>query len=560
MMPPTNVNQQNVDQQYEGLQIERSRLLVKNNELEKFIASTHVIAILLDTNLHVQRYTPSAMALFSLSDGDINRDIATISHRLAYDQFVEDAMRVLTARASIEQEVRTVDGAWFRMQVTPYQESIDQVNGVVITFVDITKLKVIESALAARVKQQATVAKLGQFALEKANLDLLFTEAAHQMVEILNVEMCKILELLPDGERLLLRAGVGWHEGLIGVATIGAESGSQGGYALAVGQPVLVEDLRTEDRFAPPTLLFEHKVISGISVVIQGVKGPYGVLGVHTTQPRRFSRDDVHFVQSVANVLAQAIQRQNALDALAEANEILEERVIARTLQVRSLASALTLAEQHERQRIAGILHDRLQQHLYALLFRAKLLQEGSIEQQTALLPQVRELIEEAIDSTRALTIDLSPPILAGEGVVETLAWLAQQMQEVHNLVVKVTVLDEPVLNEPEMRVLLFQMVRELLFNVVKHAGVNTAELVIDCDSDNVVIAVKDQGRGFDTRQMTVRNDPTTGFGLFSIRERLALFGGRLEIQSAPECGATVTILFPLHPTLIMPDRVIALP
>ena len=64
-----------------------------------------------------------------------------------------------------------------------------------------------------------------------------------------------------------------------------------------IGQPVLVEDLRTEDRFAPPTLLFEHQVISGISVVIQGVKGPYGVLGDHTTQPRRFYRDDVHYMK-----------------------------------------------------------------------------------------------------------------------------------------------------------------------------------------------------------------------------------------------------------------------
>jgi two-component system CheB/CheR fusion protein len=544
-----------VDQRYEELQQDYQQLLTTNDELHKFIASTQVLAILLDRNLRVKRFTPSITSLFALTLSAIGRSFANVSHKLLYNQLSEDAHRVLTARASIEQEVRTVDGGWFRMRLAPYYTNTDQIGGVIITFVDITTLKEIEETLAARVRQQATVASLGQFALEKTDLALLFTEAAHRIVETLNVEMCKILELSPDGENLLLKAGVGWREGLVGVAKIGTEKGSQAGYALLVGQPVLVEDLRTENRFSGPTLLVEHNVVSGISVVIQGIKGAYGVLGVHTTQPRRFSNDDVHFVQSVANVLAQAIERHNAQEALAEANEILEERVIERTAQVRALASALTLAEQHERQRIAGILHDHLQQLLYALLFRSKLIQEGEAEQQAALLPQFRELIEEAINSTRTLTIDLSPPILAGEGVVETLDWLAQQMQEVHNLTVSLIVVDEPVIYEKEMRVLLFQFVRELLFNVVKHAGVAKARLVIRCQDEYAVIEVTDYGRGFDVEQVTATDDPKTGFGLFSIRERLGLFGGRLEIQSSPDAGTIVTVFFPLNSSWIMPDR-----
>ncbi|WP_135306482.1 sensor histidine kinase, partial [Haloarcula amylovorans] len=115
-----------------------------------------------------------------------------------------------------------------------------------------------------------------------------------------------------------LRQGVGWQDGLVGNATVPTDLDSQAGYTLISEEPIVVDDLRTEDRFSGPNLLVEHDVVSGISVIIGTVDEPWGILGTHTTERREFTEHDVTFVQSVSNLLAAAIERheyQNELEA-----------------------------------------------------------------------------------------------------------------------------------------------------------------------------------------------------------------------------------------------------
>ncbi|HHT9154730.1 MAG TPA: protoglobin domain-containing protein, partial [Candidatus Tripitaka sp. YC43] len=170
--------------------------------------------------------------------------------------------------------------------------------------------------LKTRAHQQAVVAELGQRALADTELSVLMNEVVARTAETLRVEYCKILELIPDKAVLLLRAGVGWKEGYVGHATVGTETNSQAGYTLFFGRPVVVEDLRTEKRFTGPPLLHDHGVISGMSVIIQGKERPFGVLGAHTTSRRTFTRDDINFLQSTANVLAMAIERKQVEEGL----------------------------------------------------------------------------------------------------------------------------------------------------------------------------------------------------------------------------------------------------
>ena len=118
------------------------------------------------------------------------------------------------------------------------------------------------------------------------------------------------IELFPDGKSLLLKAGVGWKTGSVGHVTVGAGTDSQAGYTLDSGKPVIVEDMRTETRFNVPPLLMDHSVVSGVSVVIKSKDHTYGVLGIHTTRRRAFTGDDVNFLQSVANLIADAIERK----------------------------------------------------------------------------------------------------------------------------------------------------------------------------------------------------------------------------------------------------------
>jgi PAS domain S-box-containing protein len=191
--------------------------------------------------------------------------------------------------------------------------------------------KRVEAELNTRAQQQAAVAELGQEALAGKPLATLMNQAVAAITQILDVEYCKVLELLPDGKALLLRAGVGWREGLVGQATVSVGLDSQVGYTLLSSEPVIVEDLHSEVQLVGPPLLHEHNVISGMSVIIAGQNRPYGVLGAHTSRRRKFTEDDIHFLQATANVLATAIARQHAEEALRRTHDELEIRVQERT-------------------------------------------------------------------------------------------------------------------------------------------------------------------------------------------------------------------------------------
>jgi PAS domain S-box-containing protein len=189
---------------------------------------------------------------------------------------------------------------------------------------DITEQKRISDALAARVQQQAAVAELGQQALAGADLPTLLANTAILATTTLGVEFCKILELQPDGSSLLLSAGAGWREGWVGNTILSAGLDSHAGYTLVSDAPVIVEDMPNETRFHPPPILMEHNVISGMSVLIRGRDRPFGVIGVHTATRKEFTKDDINFLQSVANVLAAAIERGKVEEELQESRNQLE--------------------------------------------------------------------------------------------------------------------------------------------------------------------------------------------------------------------------------------------
>ena len=173
----------------------------------------------------------------------------------------------------------------------------------------------VEKALGTYAQKQAAIVEIGSLALTGGELKDLFAEAVSLIARTLGVKYTKILELHPKGDVLTLRAGVGWKEEyLAGSATVSAGKESQAGFTLLSDEPVIVKDLRTETRFSGPPLLHDHGVVSGISVIIRGRKGAYGVMGAHTDVLRSFTTDDVNFLSAVANVLAEAIGRKRADD------------------------------------------------------------------------------------------------------------------------------------------------------------------------------------------------------------------------------------------------------
>ena len=216
--------------------------------------------------------------------------------------------------------------------------------GLSIYFQDVTERKRTEEAVRARTLQQAVVADLGLRALANDGLGSLLDDTVALVARTLDVECCRVVEILPGGEDLLLRAGFGWQEGAVGST---AEIDPQVAYTLSSSGPVMFEDLEAETRFEPSPMLRAHGVVSGMTLLIPGREEPYGELGAHTVTHRTFSEEDANFLQAVANVLATAIEREKTETELGEVREAERSR-IARDLHdkaLQDLSYAMTQAQ-----------------------------------------------------------------------------------------------------------------------------------------------------------------------------------------------------------------------
>jgi PAS domain S-box-containing protein len=232
---------------------------------------------------------------------------------------------------------------------------------------------------------------------------------------------------------------------------------------------------------------------------------------------------------------------------------VLEERTAElenRTTQLSRMASDLTLAEQHAREQIARTLHDGLQQMLVIadLNLEQQLKRDSErAAQPNELVSEAKHQIEEAIAAARSLNFELFPPALQRSGLPAALTWLANWTHDKYKIDVHVIADPRADSGRRDVRTLLFESVRELLFNTVKHAQADrvTLELALDAD-DQLCITVSDQGIGFEPAELEQRSkDGQVGWGLFSIRERLTLLGGRFEIDSTPGKGTRVRVVAP---------------
>jgi signal transduction histidine kinase len=235
--------------------------------------------------------------------------------------------------------------------------------------------------------------------------------------------------------------------------------------------------------------------------------------------------------------------RRNAEAAVQEAKASLEKKVEERTkelakraAQLRALAGELTLSEQRERSRLARMLHDHLQQLLVAAKFRVAIL-GGSGDADVKQGPARRGIVDRCIVAHRSLTAELSPPILSEAGLKAGLQWLARRMFDKHGLAVELRISEDGHMPQ-DIKVLLFESVRELLFNVVKHARTRSATVTVQRSDLNLLVTVSDRGIGFDPNELPAVGEAGGGFGLFSIRERVELMGGTLAIDSSEGQGS----------------------
>jgi PAS domain S-box-containing protein len=261
-------------------------------------------------------------------------------------------------------------------------------------------------------------------------------------------------------------------------------------------------------------------------------------------------------------------QLKQAETDLRRANEQLEQKVQERTAelarraeQLRALAGELTLSEQRERRRLAKMLHDHIQQLLVGAKFRTAILGRSGDDLTRQAAAEIEHLLDESIKSSRSLTAELSPPILHEGGLAAGLEWLARWMADRHGLLVDLCMEGELPLLAEDIKVLVFESIRELLFNAVKHAQVASVSVNVRQIGDQELrVTVSDDGPGFDPAPVG-RIDAGGGrFGLFTIRERLDFIGGHMEIDSAPGKGSRFTLTAPIRSAQPQPPAIHTFP
>jgi PAS domain S-box-containing protein len=234
-------------------------------------------------------------------------------------------------------------------------------------------------------------------------------------------------------------------------------------------------------------------------------------------------------------------------------NETLEQRAAERsrvaeqrTDQLRRLASELNQAEHRERRRLAITLHDHLQQLLVAAQLRLAPMRNRTTDPNSAKsLQDAHDLIAQSIDVSRSLAIDLSPPVLQDRGLYGAFEWLARRMQEKHGLAVRLEGSHLTFRMQEDDALFVFRAAQELLFNVVKHAQCSEARLILEEQPESLQVTVVDHGCGFDPEALSCNEGADEHFGILSVKERLSLLGGSLQVESAIGHGTRVVITAP---------------
>jgi two-component system CheB/CheR fusion protein len=442
---------------------------------------------------------------------------------------------------------RRKDGSKFPVDIMLSPLSLAAAEGMIATVRDITQRKQVEQALSRsreeletrvaertaelsaertntvvaleiRARQQAALAGLSQRALEGAVLATLLDDAVRLVPAILGCEFCKVMELLPTGKALLLRAGTGWKKGSAGSVQVASGRRSQEGFTLLSNGPVIVEDLRAEKRFRSPPLLFDCHVVSGLSVIIHGRRQPYGVLAAHTTRRRRFTNDDVHFLQSLANVLAAVIER-------------------------RELEEELLNISSNEQRRIGQDLHDGLCQHLAGVEFKtaalAKQLAHDPVKGGHA--ASIVELIRNGARQAWMLARGLSPVTLESYGLMSALRELTANSGKLFQITCRFDCPRPVLVPSNAVATHLYRIAQEAITNAVKHGHARSVVVSLNHTRSSATLAVTDNGTGLPRDLRTVQ-----GMGLRIMQYRADTIGATLTIERAQRKGTNVLCQFKL--------------
>mgnify|MGYP001098177670 CR=1 FL=1 len=548
------------------LERERERLL---SQLRAVVDNLDTGLIITDAEGRVTEMNPAARRLCGYTNEAEARRHA-LESRLRWDLLtlqgqvlaLRDWPRQRTLRGETfrnwELQVRPKDGSpeWIAsFGGAPILDGTGQVMMTVVSLRDVTQRRRAQEELERKVRERTSdldrfnrtlqaIIDCNQAIIRATREEDLFHEFCRISTRVAGVDLAWVgLAETDEDRRVRPVAAIGFHQRQLAQARIswGDNARGQGpaGKAIRTGELCFkVCDPIESDLFIER----EEDIGLGFGAVLalpllEGERA-FGALVLCSATPETFDEQQVRMLRELANNLSIGVQalrsRQERDRALATSESLAE--------QLRALSLELVQAEQRERHRLAQILHDDLQQLLVGASFSVEALAgkaRGKALQDS--LGTLAGTIAEALEVSRSMTQELSPPIFYEQGLVAGLEWVCSLMHRKYGLQVALEVLGEVGAVPDQIRLFLLEAARELLLNVVKHAQVSQVRIrVRPLEGTQLEVTVADQGAGFDL----VKPKPS-GFGLFSIREKLRFLHGHLSVESAPNQGSRFTLVVP---------------
>ncbi|HJQ27280.1 MAG TPA: chemotaxis protein CheB [Blastocatellia bacterium] len=464
-----------------------------NADLNNLMAATEIGTIFLDRALNIKRFTPGAQAIFNIIASDRDRPLAHLTHKLNYDRLDEDAEQVLASLQPVEREVMSSDGHHYIARLLPYRTPDDRIDGVVLTFVDITERR------RAEQEREKVLAELAQ---QRVFMDAVVRQMPVGLI-VAEAPGGRLLLGNDEGERI-------WRHAFIASDAV-AEYGDYKGFYVG-GRPYKAEE------WPLARSIQKGETVSGEEIEYERGDGTHGCMSISSAPIYDTAGEMVAAVMAFYDIPERRADRE-------------------RRLGMRMLVSAL----EDERRRISRDLHDQLGQQLTAIKLRLEsLIAQSGVAALRDDIIQAQAIVEAIDRDLDFLAWELRPTALDDLGLPAALANFVQEWEAHSGIAAKFhdSGIGQPRLST-EVETMLYRITQEALNNVAKHAQASRAEVILERRGEQVVLIIEDNGTGFDLTQKAA-GGMRPGLGLIGMRERAALVGGWFEIESEPGRGTTV--------------------
>jgi PAS domain S-box-containing protein len=584
----------------DALEEAKHSLSESNQLLESVLNNTHVLVACMDPEFNFIRVN----AAYANADGKPVEFFAGKNHFDLYPNAENEAIfrRVAESGEPYMVYARKFEYAgnpergpsYWDWSLVPIRDDQGHVRQLVLTLADVTHQKLSEKMQKDIMRRQAAQVKASEEILKAESAESLLQTISQAALTVANAQVAVAESVYRKQVYSNAASGSELMPQWVPQALFKMAKRSVCREVVETGQSLRLTDEQLRAHPKWEDLPEKHIPVNGLvaAPLLDRLGQVSGIIMATCREQGQFTEEDETELRHLAAISSLALQHMEAREQLARERDLLEQRVRKRTadlertvstlgeevlqrvkaeselqatneeLQRRAerlsrMASELTVAEHRERYRLAQVLHDHLQQLLVAAkLELSTVTRKITHAEPRKVLDSVMGLLKESINESRSLTVELYPPILHEAGLVGGLEWLVRWMQDKHGFEVELDVQGDVNIRREDICILLFQSIRELLFNTVKHSRVSKARLSVRRKGDFVQLTIRDEGIGFDPQKLQERTEKMNGgFGLFSIRERLTSLGGQLEIISAPQAGAQFILKAPADVALILPEK-----